>query len=128
MKKLYGLLFMPKRRTLACLLLTVASLLCFLPMSAMAGTKDSTTINLTDPIVMSGTQLRPGDYTVRWIGTGSDVQVKFLQDNKEVVTVSAKVVNQHNDRVPVLVTGTTNSGSTTIKEIGLSKITLQFSE
>jgi hypothetical protein len=65
-------------------------LLCVLPLSAVAGTKHSATINISDPVVVNGTHRKPGDYTVRWNGTGSDVRVQFVQGKKEVVSVPAK--------------------------------------
>jgi len=128
MKNLSGLIVMSKKRTTMFLLLTVASLLTLLPMSAMAGTKNSANVSFSDPVVISGTHLKAGDYTVRWNGTGSDVQVQVMQDKKELATVPAKLITQHNDRSPVIVTSAASDGSTTIKEIGLSNVTLRFSE
>jgi hypothetical protein len=126
MRKPNGLIVIQRMGAMKYLLLTVAFVLCFLPMSAMAGSTQSAKINLSDPVVVSGTHLKPGDYTVRWEGTGPDVQVKFLRNNKEVAAASAKIVDKSNDRPPVLVTNSTSDGSITIKEIGLSKISLTF--
>jgi hypothetical protein len=110
------------------LVLTLALLLCVLPLSAVAGTKQSASINLSEPVVISGTHLRPGDYVIRWNGTGSDVQVQFLQGKKELVSVSAKLLSQHNAESPAITMRSTDDGSKTISEIDLSKVTLQFPE
>ena len=107
-------------------LLTVASLLCLFPMVAMAGTKQSAKINFSDPVVISGTHIVPGDYTIRWDGAGPNVKVEILEGNKELVSAPAKLINQRNDN-PAVVTRSDN-GSTTLEEIGLPKVTLQFSE
>lgn len=107
-------------------LLTVASLLCLFPMVATAGTKQSAKINFSDPVVISGTQIAPGDYTIRWDGTGPDVKVEILAGDKEIVSAPAKLINQRNDN-PQVVTKSDN-GSATLEAIGLPKVTLQFSE
>ncbi len=109
-------------------LLTFALVLCVLPLSALARTKQSASINLTDPVVISGTDLRPGEYTVRWNGTGSQVQVEFLQGKKELVSLPAKLINQHNNMSPAITVRSMTGGTETISEIDLSKVTLQFSQ
>ena len=108
--------------------LILALLLCVLPLSAVAGTKQSASINLSEPAVISGTHLEPGKYTVRWNGTGPDVQVQFLQGKKEIVSVPAKVIAQSNPTNPAIAMRSTEDGSKTISEIDLSKVTLQFPE
>lgn len=110
------------------LFLAIAFLLCVLPLSAAAGTKQSASINLSDPVVVSGTHLEPGQYTVRWNGSGSDVQVQFLQGKKELVAVPATLISQHNEVSPAITMCSTRDGSKTISEIDLSKVTLQFPE
>ena len=109
-----------------CLILAV--LLCVLPLSAAAGTKQSASINISDPVVISGTHLQPGDYTVRWSCTGSDVQVQLYQGKKQVVSTPAKVVSESNANSPAITMRPTGDGSQTISEIRLSKVTLQFPE
>lgn len=110
------------------LVLVTALLLCVLPLSAVAGTKQSATINISDPVMVNGTRLKPGDYTVRWNGTGSDTQVQFLQGKREVVSVPANVIAQSNPTSPAITVRSTEDGSKTISEIDLSKVTLQFPE
>lgn len=106
--------------------LILALLLCVLPLSVAARTKQSASINISDPVVISGTHLQPGDYTVRWSGTGSDVQVQFYQGKKQVVSTPAKVVSESNANSLEITMRPTEDGSKTISEIRLSKVTLQF--
>jgi hypothetical protein len=106
--------------------LTPTFLLCVLPLSAVAGTKHSATINISDPVVVNGTHLKPGDYSVRWNGTGSDVRVQFVQGKKEVVSVPAKVIARSSSDSPAVTTCSDEDGSKTISEIDLSKMTLRF--
>lgn len=108
--------------------LIVALLLCVLPLTAVAGTKQSASIELTEPVVISGTHFQPEHYMVRWNGTGSDVQVQFLNGKKELVSVPAKPINQKNQESPAITMRSTGDGSNTIREIDLSKVSLQFSE
>jgi hypothetical protein len=109
-------------------LLTVALALCALPLTALAGTKQSASIDLGQAVVISGTHLQPGQYVVRWDGSGSDVKVKFLKGNKELVSVPAKLISQNNAMSPAVRIGSAEDGSQTINEIDLSKITLKFTE
>jgi hypothetical protein len=106
--------------------LILALLLCVRSVSAVAGTKQSATINLADPAVISGTQLQPGEYVVRWSGTCPDVQIQFLRDGKPVATVPGKVIAQRNFYDSAVVLRATDNGSKTISEIDFSKVTLQL--
>ena len=93
---------------------SLAFLLCVLALSAMAGTKQSASIQISEPIVISGTHLEPGEYRVHWSGTGSDVQVQFLQGKKELASVPATLVSQHNPESPAITMRSTRDGSKTI--------------
>ncbi len=108
--------------------LALAFVLCVLPLTAVAGTKQSASINLDEPVVLSGTHLKPGDYRLRWDGTGSDVKVEFLQGRKELVSVPAKLISQHNAESPAVTFSQMADGAKTISQIDLSKLTLQFPE
>lgn len=72
----------------------IATLAVFLLLSfaAFARTKDSGSFNLTSPAKIGTTQLAPGDYQVRWNGTGNNVQMNVLQHDKSVATMQAKLV------------------------------------
>ena len=69
-----------------------AVLLLLFAVSALAADKgNKTTVTVLDPVMLNGKMLAPGDYTVTWEGSGSDVQVSFLRGKKVVATASAKV-------------------------------------
>ena len=106
--------------------LILTLLLCVFSVSAVAGTKQRGNINLIDPVMISGTQLQPGEYVVRWNGNGSDVRVQFLRDGKTVATVPGKVIAQRNPYDSAVVLRSMNNGSKTISEIDFSKVTLQL--
>ena len=53
--------------------------------SAFAATKGELT--LLNPATVNGTNLKAGDYKLQWDGTGTDVQVTFLQ-GKTVIAKS----------------------------------------
>jgi hypothetical protein len=58
--------------------------------SAFASNKGS--LEVRETVEVNGQQLPAGDYQVRWDGTGSDVEVSFMQGKKEVAKTSAKLV------------------------------------
>jgi len=68
----------------------VLGLAVLLATGAFASNKGS--LNVQEAVQVSGQQLPAGDYQVRWEGSGSDVQVTFLQGKKEVAKASAKIV------------------------------------
>jgi hypothetical protein len=68
----------------------VLGLAVLLASSAFASNKG--TINVREAFEVNGQQLSPGEYQLRWDGTGSDVEVSFMQGKKEVAKASAKVV------------------------------------
>lgn len=68
-----------------------AVLLVVIPVFSFAASKS---ITLNEPVSVGSTVLKPGDYKVEWNGKGSNVQVKFLQNNKEVASVPATVENK----------------------------------
>ena len=69
-----------------------AALLLLLAVSALAADKSNKAkVTVLDPVMVNGTTLAPGDYTVTWEGSGTDVQVTFLRGKKVVATAAAKV-------------------------------------
>ena len=68
----------------------VLGLAVLLASSAFASNKGS--LHVHEAFVVNGQQLAPGEYQLRWDGTGSNVEVSFLQGKKEVAKASAKVV------------------------------------
>jgi len=68
----------------------VLGLAVLLASSAFASNKGS--LEVREPFEVNGQQLAPGEYQLRWDGTGSNVEVSFMQGKKEVAKASAKIV------------------------------------
>ena len=68
----------------------VLGLAVLLASSAFASNKGS--LEVAESVEVNGQQISPGDYQLRWDGTGSNVKVSFLKGGKEVVKASAQVV------------------------------------
>ena len=58
--------------------------------SALAASKGP--LELQQPASVAGTQLKSGTYTVRWEGTGDQVQLKIYQGRKEIASTAARLV------------------------------------
>jgi len=69
----------------------VLGLAVLLASSAFASNKGS--LNVREAVEVNGQQLAPGNYQLRWDGTGSNVEVSFMQGKKEVAKATAKVVS-----------------------------------
>jgi hypothetical protein len=69
----------------------VLGLAVLLASSAFASNKSS--LQVRESVEINGQQLAPGEYQLRWDGTGSNVEVSFMQGKKEVAKATAKVVN-----------------------------------
>lgn len=70
---------------------TVAlGLAVLLASSAFASNKGS--LQVQEAFEVNGQQLAPGEYQVRWDGTGPNVEVSFMQGKKEVAKITAKVL------------------------------------
>jgi hypothetical protein len=98
------------------LLLGMALLLAATAFAANKGT-----LQVTDPITVSGKQIKPGDYTVKWEGNGPDVELSILNGKNVVATVPAHAVDL--DRAPdrdSTVTVVNNSGTRVLSEIRMS--------
>ena len=84
--------------------------------SAFAGSK-SESVLLFHPTQVNGKTLPAGEYTVKCETTGSNAQVKFLKDGKEVATANGQVkqLAAHPDHTQVV---TQDAGSvSSISEI-----------
>jgi hypothetical protein len=68
----------------------VLGLAVLLATGAFASNKS--TLNVQETVQVNGQQLPAGEYQIRWEGSGSDVQLSFMQGKKEVVKTSARVV------------------------------------
>jgi hypothetical protein len=67
--------------------------------AALAGENNKTKLQLANKIVVDGKPIEAGNYRVEWDGSGPAVQVKLLQGNQTVATLSAHLTEQA-DRNP----------------------------
>lgn len=97
------------------LLLTLALLS---PLSALARDKNQRSVEIPDAVQVGTTQLRPGNYSVEWQGTGPQVQVTFQRDGNTVATAPA-TLKTNDDQVTRdgIVTDPTNANTRALKEI-----------
>ncbi|MGC2136266.1 MAG: hypothetical protein WA627_00735, partial [Candidatus Sulfotelmatobacter sp.] len=68
----------------------VLGLALLLASSAFAGTKGS--LQISNPVNVNGTTLKPGDYKVQWEGAGPNVELSILHGKNVVAKVPARVV------------------------------------
>lgn len=59
--------------------------------SALAATKGD--LQLSNPVLLNGTTLKPGEYKVQWEGSGPNVQLSIMQGKNVVAKVPAHVVD-----------------------------------
>jgi hypothetical protein len=65
-------------------------LVLLLATSAFAANKaNKGSFELSEPLTVSGHELKPGDYKLTWEGAGEDVQAMILSHGKLVATVPA---------------------------------------
>jgi hypothetical protein len=69
----------------------VLGLAVLLASSAFASNKGS--LQLTETATVGGTQLKAGDYQVKWEGTGANVQLSIMKGSKVLATVPAHVID-----------------------------------
>jgi len=69
----------------------VLGLAVLLATSAFASNKG--TLKVHETLEVNGQQLAAGEYQLRWDGSGSNIEVSFMQGKKEVAKTSAKLVN-----------------------------------
>src|SRR5438477_12457620 len=65
-------------------------ILMMLSVSAFAGDRGS--MELVGAAHLNGKELPAGSYDLKWSGSGSEVQVKFLRGRKTIATAPAKIV------------------------------------
>ena len=75
-------------------------------------------MQLLDPVTVSGKQLPAGDYSVQWDGSGPNVEVNILKGKKVVATTPARLIdlNQKPDRDAAVVRNN-DDGSRSLAEI-----------
>ncbi len=78
-------------------------------------------LQLQDPVTVSGKQLRAGEYSVKWDGNGPNVELSILKGNKVVATSPARLIdlNEKSNRDAVVVQSN-GDGSKSLAEIHFS--------
>jgi hypothetical protein len=97
----------------------VFTLTCLLGLCGSALARDNShSVEISNPVQIGGTRLKPGNYKVEWQGTGSAVLVSFQRNGKTVVTVPG-TLKMNGDQVTQakIVTEATGAGTLTLKEI-----------
>ena len=97
------------------------------PALAFAGSKNSASFELDEPVTVAGTQLAPGHYKLSWDGSGPDLKVSFAEGKKTVATVSAKLVRNSNSE-EAIETISAADNTKVLQAIDVKNITLQFSK
>jgi hypothetical protein len=59
------------------------------PLGVFARDNNQHSVDIPATVQVGGTQLKPGNYKVKWQGAGPDIQVTFLRNGKTVATVPA---------------------------------------
>ena len=101
-------------------LTAVLSLTCLLGFggSAYAARDNARSVEIFDVVQIGTTELNPGNYRVKWQGSGPAVEVSFLRNGKTVVTVPAtlRTNSDHVTQDSILIEAT-GTGTSTLKEI-----------
>jgi hypothetical protein len=71
----------------------ILGLAVLLASSAFASNSNKGSLQLSDPASIGGTQLKAGNYDVKWDGEGANVQVNVLKGSKVVATVPAHLID-----------------------------------
>src|SRR5580704_953095 len=71
----------------------ILGLAVLLTSSAFAGTSAKGSLQLSNPVVVNGTTLKPGDYKLNWEGEGPNVELSIIQGKNVIAKVPAHVVD-----------------------------------
>jgi hypothetical protein len=78
-------------------------------------------LQVVDPLLVNGTQIAPGDYTVKWEGAGPTVELNILQGKNVIATVPARLVDlNHTPERNSAVTTVNSDGKKSLNEIRFS--------
>lgn len=83
--------------------------------TAFASNKGS--LELQHATSVAGKQLQQGNYTVRWEGTGDQVQLKIYRGKNEVASAPARVVKVQAPQANSAVVNTDSNGGFSLAEI-----------
>jgi hypothetical protein len=71
----------------------VLGMALLLAVSAFAANANKGSLQLMDSVTLNGQQLKAGEYSLQWDGTGNNVQLSVLQGKKVVATTPAQLIN-----------------------------------
>ncbi len=99
-------------------LVTLALSLVLVTSTFAASDSHKGTLQVFDPVTVSGKQLAAGQYQLKWEGSGPDVQLNILKGNKVVATSQAKVVDlEQKANGDAAVVSTNTDGSRSLNQI-----------
>jgi hypothetical protein len=112
-------------------LVLLISFMLSVPLVSLAATKNSKNIDIQSPTLVANQQLKPGTYKVEWTGNGPNVQVAFVQNNKDVVTAPAKLSREGSAAIvaqngPALETHENANKASILDEIDFKNVALNF--
>jgi hypothetical protein len=88
--------------------------------SALAATNKGS-VQLQDSVTVSGKQLRAGEYSVKWDGSGPNVELSILKGNKVVATTPARLIDlSEKSNRDAAVVQNNGDGSKSLSEIHFS--------
>jgi len=87
--------------------------------SAFAANKaNKGSFEISEPLTVSGHELKPGQYKLTWEGTGGDVQAMILSHGKLVATVPAHLTDLNQpERNDAVVSRQNDDGSRSLTQI-----------
>ena len=85
--------------------------------TASAFAAEKTTVEIRNPVMLNGSQLAAGKYTVTWEGNGPSVELKFVKGKDVAVTVPAHFVNLNTATYPGLIVTKHDNDSVVLTEI-----------
>jgi hypothetical protein len=90
-------------------------------LSASAYAENKGAMHVSSPLTIGGERLTSGDYTVRWVGTGSNVELDIMHGKRKIATVMAVMKHLQDTSVSDAVTITEDSsGSKKLSQIFFS--------
>ena len=107
-------------------LLVLALALATVPVLLASDATMKKNITLGTAAQVGSTTLQPGDYKVEWQGTGSNVNVNFMQGSKVVATAPATVEQKESRNNSIQLTNAGGNGAATVREIDWKNIALVF--
>jgi hypothetical protein len=100
-----------------------ALMLAMVAAPAFGSSKKSPTVTIPTTVQVGSTKVPAGDYKLTWTGSGSNVQATLTQNQKAVVTFSAKVIDEKS--APGVETNT-QGGADVLNIIHLSNVSLEL--